>query len=75
MLERNDYEREGADEDAELTYTFFHPDVPITLTEHELVNDYMRLRHEECKSLPLRWDGSRIQKLEEQIAQPDEGEV
>ncbi len=45
-LSRNDYERSGADEDAELTYTFFLPDGLLTLTEHELVNGFMQMRTE-----------------------------
>lgn len=45
-MERNDYERSGTDEDAELSYVFFLSDGPLELTEQELVNDYMRLREQ-----------------------------
>lgn len=34
----------GGDGEGERVYTFFDPHGPIRLTEHELVNEYMRLR-------------------------------
>lgn len=55
------------DEAHEREYVIFDPDGPITLSEHELVNDYMRLRNtpgelltkyeEAAQAMPwhLRW--------------------